>query len=86
MNKIYKVLWNEAKHACVVVSELAKNHGKKSESKLAVLTLAAAVTMSGLGGAVALANSDTKGADKGAGSTVYGPYSVVNSNFAYRKL
>ena len=60
MNKIYKVLWNEAKHACVVVSELAKNHGKKSESKLAVLTLAAAVTMSGLGGAVALANSDTK--------------------------
>ena len=28
MNKIYKVLWSEAKQAYVVVSELAKNHGK----------------------------------------------------------
>jgi len=55
MNKIYKVLWSEAKHAYVVVSELAKNHGKKSESKLAVLTLAAAVMMSGMGGSVILA-------------------------------
>ena len=43
MNKIYKVLWSEAKQAYVVVSELAKNHGKKSQSKLAVLMLAAAV-------------------------------------------
>ena len=55
MNKIYKVLWSEAKQAYVVVSELAKNHGKKSQSKLAVLMLAAAVTMSGMGGAVASA-------------------------------
>lgn len=61
MNKIYKVLWSEAKHAYVVVSELAKNHGKKSESKLAVLTLAAAVMMSGMGGAVAQAMDPVPG-------------------------
>lgn len=61
MNKIYKVLWNEVKQAYVVVSEIAKNHGKKSESKLAVLTLAAAVMMGGMGGAVAQAMDPVPG-------------------------
>ena len=33
MNKIYKVIWSRAKHCCLVVWELAKNHrgGKRAE-------------------------------------------------------
>lgn len=30
MNKIFKVVWSEARNAYVVVSEIAKNHGSKS--------------------------------------------------------
>ena len=30
MNKIYKVIWNEARNAYVVVSEIAKNHAVKA--------------------------------------------------------
>ena len=30
MNKVFKVIWNEARNAYVVVSEIAKNHGSKS--------------------------------------------------------
>ena len=30
MNKIYKVLWNEARKCYVVVAEIAKNHGKNN--------------------------------------------------------
>lgn len=29
MNKIFKVIWNEARNAYVVVSEIAKNHGSR---------------------------------------------------------
>ena len=28
MNKIYKVIWSEARKCYVVVAEIAKNHGK----------------------------------------------------------
>ena len=30
MNKVFKVIWSEARNAYVVVSEMAKNHGTKS--------------------------------------------------------
>ena len=30
MNKIFKVVWSEARNAYVVVSEIAKNHGSKA--------------------------------------------------------
>ena len=30
MNKVFKVIWNEARNAYVVVFELSKNHGSKS--------------------------------------------------------
>lgn len=39
MNKIYKVIWNEARNAYVVVSEIAKNHGSKSSSTKKLLAM-----------------------------------------------
>ena len=39
MNKIFKVIWNEARNAYVVVSEIAKNHGSKSCSTKKLLAM-----------------------------------------------
>ena len=39
MNKIFKVIWSEARNAYVVVSEMAKNHGAKSCSTKKLLTM-----------------------------------------------
>ena len=39
MNKIFKVVWSEARNAYVVVSEIAKNHGNKSCSTKKLLTM-----------------------------------------------
>lgn len=39
MNKIYKVIWNEARNAYVVVSEIAKNYGSKSSSTKKLLAM-----------------------------------------------
>ena len=39
MNKIFKVVWSEARNAYVVVSEIAKNHGSKSCSIKKLLTM-----------------------------------------------
>ena len=39
MNKIFKVVWSEARNAYVVVSEIAKNHGSKSCSTKKLLTV-----------------------------------------------
>ena len=39
MNKIYKVIWSDARNAYVVVSEIAKNHGSKSCSTKKLLTM-----------------------------------------------
>ena len=33
MNKIYKVIWSNVKHCYVVVSEIARNHGKEHSSR-----------------------------------------------------
>lgn len=47
MNKVFKVIWSEARNAYVVVSEIAKNHGSKSCStkKLSVGMLIATGVM-----------------------------------------
>jgi len=57
MNKIYKIVWSEIRHTYVAVSEIAKGHGRKSEkrSRLTALTLAAVMTLTGLGGMDAFA-------------------------------
>ena len=39
MNKIFKVVWSEARNAYVVVSEIAKNHGSKRCSTKKLLTM-----------------------------------------------
>ena len=39
MNKVFKVIWNEARSAYVVVSEIAKNHGSKSCSTKKLLAM-----------------------------------------------
>ena len=39
MNKIFKVVWSEARNAYVVVSEMAKSHGTKSCSTKKLLTM-----------------------------------------------
>ena len=39
MNKVFKVIWSQARNAYVVVSEIAKNHGSKSCSTKKLLTM-----------------------------------------------
>ena len=39
MNKVFKVIWSEARNAYVVVSEMAKNHGTKSCSTKKLLAM-----------------------------------------------
>ena len=39
MNKVFKVIWSEARNAYVVVSEIAKNHGSKSCSTKKLWTM-----------------------------------------------
>ena len=46
MNRIYKVIWSEARKCYVVVSEIAKNHGKNNV-KTVVSQLAAAIQSGG---------------------------------------
>ena len=63
MNKIYKVIWNRVRHCYVVVSEIAKNHGKEHSTNLRVskglcaLTLAIGLCLSSY--AFAAENTDT---------------------------
>ena len=65
MNKIFKVIWNEARNAYVVVSEIAKNHGSKSCSTkklLAMLIATGVMTCASMAPAMAdnPAPTDTK--------------------------
>ena len=39
MNKVFKVIWSEARNAYVIVSEIAKNHGSKSCSTKKLLAM-----------------------------------------------
>ena len=65
MNKIYKVIWNRVRHCYVVVSEIAKNHGKEHSTNLCVskrlvaLTLAIGLSLS----SYAFAAEGTQGTD-----------------------
>lgn len=65
MNKVFKVIWSEARNAYVVVSEIAKNHGSKSCSTKKLLTMLLAtgvMTCASVAPAMAanLAPEDTK--------------------------
>lgn len=50
MNKLYKVIWNDARQMYIVASELAKSHGKSksSRSKAAALTFAVTLALTGM--------------------------------------
>lgn len=57
MNKVFKVIWSEARNAYVVVSEIAKNHGSKSCSTkklLAMLIATGVMTCASMAPAMAL--------------------------------
>ena len=65
MNKVFKVIWSEARNAYVVVSEIAKNHGSKSCSTkklLAMLIATGVMTCASMAPAMATnpAPNDTK--------------------------
>ena len=90
MNKIYKVIWNEARNAYVVVSEIAKNHGSKSCSTkklLAMLIATGVMTCASVAPAIAanLAPTETKieiGEDasaSGEGSVAIGRKAVASN-------
>ena len=74
MNKIFKVVWSEARNAYVVVSEIAKNHGSKSCSTKKLLTMLIAtgvMTCASMAPAMA-ANPAPDDADKGWNLSVNG--------------
>ena len=62
MNKVFKVIWSEARNAYVVVSEIAKNHGSKSCSTKKLLTMLIAtgvMTCASMAPAMAATNVDS---------------------------
>ena len=64
MNKIYKTVWNKARHCYVTVSELAKSQTKGCGARS---LLAAAVVLGGLGASatVSAASSTYFGIEEG---------------------
>lgn len=90
MNKVFKVIWSEARNAYVVVSEIAKNHGSKSCSTkklLAMLIATGVMTCASVAPAMAanLAPTETKieiGEDasaSGQGSVAIGQKAVASN-------
>lgn len=69
MNKIFKVVWSEARNAYVVVSEIAKNHGSKS--LLTMLIATGVMTCASMAPAMA-ANPAPDDANKGWNLSVNG--------------
>ena len=81
MNKVFKVIWSEARNAYVVVSEIAKNHGSKSYSTkklLAMLIATGVMTCASAAPAMAanLAPTETK-IEIGEGASASGEGSVA---------
>ena len=81
MNKVFKVIWSEARNAYVVVSEMAKSHGTKSCSTkklLAMLIATGVMTCASMAPAMAanLAPTDTK-IEAGDGASASGQGSVA---------
>lgn len=71
MNKVFKVIWSEARNAYVVVSEIAKNHGSKSCSTKKLLTMLIATgVMTCASMAPAMAAPETDEANQGWNLTV----------------
>lgn len=86
MNKVFKVIWSEARNAYVVVSEMAKSHGTKSCSTkklLAMLIATGVMTCASMAPAMAdnLAPTDTK-IEVGNGAKATGGDSVAIGNGA----
>ena len=81
MNKVFKVIWSEARNAYVVVSEMAKSHGTKSCSTkklLAMLIATGVMTCASVAPVMAanLAPTDTK-IEAGDGASASGQGSVA---------
>ena len=68
MNKVFKVIWSEARNAYVVVSEIAKNHGSKSCSTKKLLAMLIAT------GVMTCANFDVLAAQPSGTDTVKSQY------------
>lgn len=68
MNKVFKVIWNEARNAYVVVSEIAKNHGSKSCSTKKLLAMLIAT------GVMTCASFDVLAAQPTAAQTAQSQY------------
>ena len=86
MNKVFKVIWSEARNAYVVVSEMAKSHGTKSCSTkklLAMLIATGVMTCASVAPVMAanLAPEDTK-IEVGNGASASGQGSVAIGNNA----
>ena len=86
MNKVFKVIWSEARNAYVVVSEMAKSHGTKSCSTkklLAMLIATGVMTCASVAPVMAanLAPEDTK-IEAGDGANASGEGSVAIGNNA----
>lgn len=86
MNKVFKVIWSEARNAYVVVSEMAKSHGTKSCSTkklLAMLIATGVMTCASVAPTMAanLAPTDTK-IEVGNGASASGQGSVAIGNNA----
>ena len=68
MNKVFKVIWSEARNAYVVVSEMAKNHGTKSCSTKKLLAMLIAT------GVMTCASFDVLAAEATAAETARSQY------------
>ena len=68
MNKVFKVIWNEARNAYVVVSEIAKNRGSKSCSTKKLLAMLIAT------GAMTCASFDVLADEPSAAQTAQSQY------------
>ena len=89
MNKVFKVIWNEARSAYVVVSEMAKSHGTKSCSTkklLAMLIATGVMTCASVAPVMAAnpASKDTK-IEVGKDAKAKGGDSVAIGNGAEAK-
>lgn len=85
MNKVFKVIWSEARNAYVVVSEMAKSHGTKSCSTkklLAMLIATGVMTCASMAPAMAANPApDDKNVTIGKGA-VSAPYDKQTGNVA----
>ena len=86
MNKVFKVIWSDARSAYVVVSEIAKNHGSKSCStkKLLAMLIATGVMTCASVAPVMAANlaPDDYQIEAGNGASASGQGSVAIGNKA----